>query len=182
MVKLGTGWQPPEDYFSGEEGTYLGTLIRIGVEDKDGNFDPDGTRTFEGTFADEKTGELKSTTVQEWRFQFEDGSFIDKSVAIPYVDRRSGEEIVGERSNYYQYSCALLGKPNLKDTAWTKEDLIGKQALVTVGYDTNDIARVRGLSAVAKAQPAPRTRSNGAPLRQAIAPETAQQPADLPFP
>lgn len=184
MVKLGSGWQPPEDYFNGEEGTYPATLVRIGVEDREGNFDEDATRTFESSmFKDEKTGEAKVQVVQDWRFAFEDGTFIEKAVAVPFVNRL-GEEQVGERSLYYQYSCALLGKPSLKDIEWTKKDLIGREALVEVGYDDNGYPRVRRLGALPKAQTVTRgsqkvAAATGAPLRQQIEPT---QPDGLPFP
>jgi hypothetical protein len=179
MVTVGSAWTPPEDYFDKDDGTYAVTLIRIGVEDKQGNFVPGATRTYDGQFGEK--------TVQDWRFALEDGQIIDASVAAPRS--KNGEEVIHPKSTYYAYATALFGKAIPEGTTFDpQQHLIGRMALATIARDQNGYPRIANLGAMPSSmQPSAAAVPVAAavtPLREQVAPTPVAVGAvadDLPF-
>lgn len=169
MVKVGSGWTPPEDYFKGDDGTYPVTLTRIGVEDREGSFTAWATRSYEGQFG--------SKTVQDWRFALEDGTVIDAAVGVPKV--KNGETEVHPKSTYYGYVCALTGKRWEENADLPSQDqLIGREALATINRDDKGYSRITTLGSL----PTKMTSAQPTAAPPAAAATAAEQSPDaLPF-
>jgi hypothetical protein len=172
-VEIGSSWTPPQNYFTGADGTYPVTLVRIGVTDRDsGEFIVDGTRTYEGQFG--------VKTVQDWTFALDDGQIIESSVGAPRVGA-DGVQRISERSRYYGYVTALAGGKAL--ASGTRFDpqrhLVGRMALATIRRDEKGYPRIVTLGAMptVPARPAPEAPAPvAAPLREQV-----EAQADMPF-
>jgi hypothetical protein len=167
MVTIGSSWTPPEDYFKGDDGTYAVTLVRIGVEDREGIFTPGATRSYEGQFGPK--------TVQDWRFALEDGSVIDAAVPAPRL--RAGEEVIHPKSTYYTYLTALAGgKAVAEGTSFDpQKHLVGRMALATIQRDDRGYPRIISLGALPTATPRKAEEVQAAPA-SAASPGLAQAP------
>lgn len=186
MVRVGSNYTPPENEYDGPDGTFLGTLISIGIIDSAGDFIPDGTRTFESKQWGERT-------VQDWTFAFENGQVLSASVGAPAIDQ-NGEPVIGQRSTYYKYANALFGKKLAQGVDFdAQRHLLGRQGYVTVERNENDYPRITNvgpLPTAAPAAPAPAPAAVAAPapqpLREQVAPapvpvSAGPVPGDLPF-
>lgn len=160
-IKVASGWTPPENYFSQDDGTYVVTLLRIGVTDAQGNFTPFGTRTYEGQYGEK--------VMQDWTFALDDGEVIESSVASPKT-AKDGSMTIHPKSKYFGFITALVGKTPTEGTEFEPEALIGLKGLATIARDEGGFPRITNLGAM-PTQQAP-------PLREQVA---SEPPSNLPF-
>ena len=161
-ITIGSSWTPPDNYFKGDDGAYVGALVRIGVE-RDGEFIPWGTREFDGQFG--------HAIKQDWLWQLEDGSIIEQAVTPPKI-KPDGREVITETSTYYGNAVALRGgRAMLEQETFDEKKMIGLSALITIQRDANGYPRVKGVSALPTSmQAAPTTTPEPAPVTEQPAP------------
>ena len=169
-IKVASGWTPPENYFSQDDGTYPVTLLRIGVTDAQGNFTPFGTRTYEGQYGEK--------VMQDWTFALDNGEVIESSVAAPKT-AKDGSMTIHPKSKYFGYITALVGKTPTEGTEFEPEALVGLKGLATIARDEGGFPRITNLGAMpTAARPAPAPAPAPQPLREQVASEPV---GNLPF-
>lgn len=165
-ITIGSGYTPPENYFSQPDGTYPVTLVQIGVTADDDTFTPFGTRSYESQFG--------TRIVQDWTFALENGEIIETGVTAP--KEKDGGLRIHPKSTYFAYVTALAGGKSLAEGTEfdPQKHLVGRMALATIARDEQGFPRITNLGAMPTAMAQPQQQSAPAPA--------AAQPAAAPAP
>lgn len=160
IIKVSSGYTPPENAYSGDGGTFVVTLVAI-------------------TEPREVTGQYGTRMVQEWQFAIDDhdlaGNEQDNAGELVFNSWVTAPKdgYVSEKSTFYGYMTALFGgrkaPPNTEIDIETQ--LVGRQALATVERNGEGYVNILNLGAVpsaAKQAAKPKPKPAPAPLREQV--------------
>lgn len=158
-IKVSSGYEPPENAYSGDGGVYVVTLVGITEERKT---------------VSEQYGERM---VQEWQFAIDDrdlaGGEQDHAGELVFNSWVTAPKngAVHPKSTFYGYMTALFGgreAPAGTDIDIEKQ-LIGRQALATVARSGEGYVNIVNLGAVpTKKAAAPKPKPAPEPLREQV--------------
>lgn len=162
IIRVSSGYEPPENAYTGDGGTYVVTLVNI--------TEPRHV----------PAGKYEARDVQEWQFAIDDGQDHAGEVVFDSWVTAPKDGNVHPKSTYYGYMTALFGKqpPEGADID-VERHLVGRGALATVERTSEGYVNIINLGALPAGmvqQRAGATQTAAAPANGSVPPQPQPAP------